>query len=268
MTFDDAGRGRTVTLRHWALNPLSSAPMNETIPQAFTTAVRHDPTHPLLTWYDDGTGDRTELSGATLDNWVAKTANLLVDGVGLGPGDTVAVLLPPHWQTAAVLLGCWAAGLAADLGPDPQPVEALFTTAEGAADAAGWHASERYATGLLPLAAPLRQLPPGFTDYVLEVRGHGDRFVAPSPVGADDRAMAGPVESSHDAVCRAATERAAELGIVRGDRVLVDAQTHPDPVDWLLAPLVVGASVVLCGNLDPALTTGRAATEKVTVTLV
>ena len=242
--------------------------MNESIPQVFTTAVRNDPTHPLLTWYDDATGDRTELSGTTLDNWVAKTANLLVDGAGLGSGDTVAVLLPPHWQTAAVLLGCWAAGLAVDFGPDPQPVEALFTSAERADATGAWHAGERYATGLLPLAAPLRHLPAGFADYVGEVRGHGDRFVAPQPVGRDDRAVAGPVELSHLAVCRAAAERAAELGIVAGDRILVDAQAHPDPVDWLLAPLAVGASVVLCGNLDPARTAGRAATEKVTVTLV
>src|SRR5215468_371295 len=68
-----------------------------------------DPAQPLITWYDDATGDRAELSGATLANWVAKTANLLVDGGGLGPGDRAAVLLPPHWQTAAVLLGCWSA---------------------------------------------------------------------------------------------------------------------------------------------------------------
>src|SRR3954469_25165700 len=90
-----------------------------TIPPAFAEAVRRDPTAPLLTWYDDATGDRTELSGATLDNWVAKTANLLVDGVGLGHGGRVAVLLPPHWQTAAILLGVAAAGLTAELDGRP-----------------------------------------------------------------------------------------------------------------------------------------------------
>ena len=41
--------------------------------------VAVDPTRPLLTWYDDGNGERVELSGATLANWVAKTANLLVN---------------------------------------------------------------------------------------------------------------------------------------------------------------------------------------------
>jgi uncharacterized protein (TIGR03089 family) len=241
--------------------------MNTTIPEAFAAAVRRDPTIPLLTWYDDASGDRTELSGATLDNWVAKTANLLIDGAGLGEGDAVAVLLPPHWQSAALLLGTWAAGLAADLGGEPQPVEALFTSPEGVTAATAWPTGDRYATGLLPLAMPLREVPPGFIDYVVEVRNFGDRFVAARPVDGNDRAMAGPVELSHRTVCRTADERAAELGIVAGDRVLVDARVYPDPTDWLLAPLVAGASIVLCGNLDPAKLDARAEAEKVTVKL-
>ncbi|RSM49877.1 TIGR03089 family protein [Actinoplanes sp. ATCC 53533] len=241
--------------------------MIETIPAALAAAVRRDPTTPLLTWYDDATGDRTELSGATMDNWVAKTANLLVDGVGLGSGDSVAVLLPPHWQTAAVLLGGWAAGLAADLGPDPQPVEVLFTTPEDVERAAAWATGDRFATGLLPLAAPLRQVPPGFIDYTVEVRGFGDRFVASAPVHFNDRALAGPDDESHLSVCQAATERAAELGIKPGDRVLVDARSHPDPADWLLAPLIAGASIVLCGSLDPAKVESRARSEQVTLLL-
>jgi uncharacterized protein (TIGR03089 family) len=241
--------------------------MNESIPQVFATAVRHDPTHPLLTWYDDATGERTELSGTTLDNWVAKTANLLVDSAGLGPGDAVAVLLPPHWQSAAVLLGSWAAGLAVDNGPDAQPVEALFAVADGAAAAAAWHAGERYATGLLPMAAPLRAVPPGFADYIVEVRGQGDRFTPSHTVIGRDRALAGPVEMSHATVCEEASARAAELGIGAGVRVLVDAAVHTDPLDWLLAPLSVGASIVLCGNLDRAELADRVTAEKVTVTL-
>src|SRR5215475_15146252 len=82
----------------------------ETVGGWFTAMIQRDPARPVLTFYDDATGERTELSGTTLDNWVAKTANLLVDGCGLGPGDRAAVLLPPHWQTAAILLGAWAAG--------------------------------------------------------------------------------------------------------------------------------------------------------------
>jgi uncharacterized protein (TIGR03089 family) len=242
--------------------------MNETIPEAFAAAVRRDPTTPLLTWYDDATGDRTELSGTTLDNWVAKTANLLLDGAGLGGGDTVAVLLPPHWQTAAVLLGAWSAGLVVDLGPDPQSVGAVFATDRDADfQLTNWDTDERYATGLRPLAGPLAKVPDGYADYVVEVRQYGDHFFGGGRVGENDQALGGTMEESHLEVVRTATGRAAELGFTAGDRVLVDASAYPDPTDWLLAPLVAGASLVLCANLDSAKLTGRVDSEKVTVTL-
>jgi uncharacterized protein (TIGR03089 family) len=244
--------------------------MDETIPAAFTAAVRRDPTTPLLTWYDDATGDRAELSGATLDNWVAKTANLLADGAGVGSGDVAAVLLPPHWQTAAVLLGAWAAGVAVRLGGDPAPVDVLF--AAPGDRAAGWPAPDRYVTGLLPLAAPLRDVPPGCADYVTEVRRYGDRFVpvqAPGPGDAAlvaDPAHAGPAPAAltHAEAVRAAAAGAAALGIGAGDRVLVDAAAYPDPVDWLLTPLVAGATTVLCAHLDTAGVVARASAERVT----
>ncbi|MFC7531387.1 TIGR03089 family protein [Actinoplanes sp. GCM10030250] len=242
--------------------------MNNTIPQAFAEAVRRDPAAPLLTWYDDATGDRTELSGVTLENWVSKTANLLIDGVGLGHGDTVALLLPPHWQTAALLLGVSVAGVAADLGDDAaHPVEALFTTPDRVDAAAGWPTGDRYATGLLPLAMPLRTLPEGYSDYVTEVRNHGDHYRG-APVAPADLALAGPYELCHSEAIEAAVARAAELGIGAGDRVLIDTAAHPDLTDWLLAPLVAGASVVLCANLDRSKLEARSTTEKVSVTLV
>ena len=56
-----------------------------------------NPAGPRITYYDDATGERIELSTATLANWAAKTANLLRDELGAGPGSRVAVLLPAHW---------------------------------------------------------------------------------------------------------------------------------------------------------------------------
>jgi uncharacterized protein (TIGR03089 family) len=239
--------------------------MDTTIPRALASAVRRDPTTPLLTWYDDASGDRTELSGATLDNWVSKTANLLIDGSGLGSGDTAAVLMPPHWQTAAIVLGASAAGLAVALGGDPRPADVLFTSAD--TDTAGWVADDRFVTGLLPLAMPLREVPAGSVDYVTEVRNFGDYF-AGAPVSQDDLALAAPVELSHLAVLRTATGRAAELGITAGDRILIDSGAYPDPIDWLFAPLVAGASIVLCANLIPSKVESRSQSEKVSVVLV
>src|SRR5262245_64913034 len=69
-----------------------------------------DPMGPRITYYDDATGERIELSTVTLANWAAKTGNLLRDELGAGPDSRIAVLLPAHWQTAAVLFGIWWIG--------------------------------------------------------------------------------------------------------------------------------------------------------------
>jgi uncharacterized protein (TIGR03089 family) len=225
--------------------------MADNIARVFADAFANDPTRPLLTWYDDASGDRTELSGVTLANWVAKTANLLVDEVGLAPGTPAGVLLPPHWQTAAVLLGCWSAKLS--VVDTPGDVDVLFSAADQFDEAQSWSADERYALGLAPLAAPLRQVPPGFADYVVEVRRHGDHF----------RPQPGPGPTDAHLLARAEA-RATGLGIEAGARVLVDTARYPDPVDWLLAPLTRAATVVLCANLDPARLPSRLTAEKIT----
>jgi len=80
--------------------------------------LRRDGARPLLTWYDDASGERIELSVATAANWAAKTANLLVDEHDLGPGDAVSLEPPAHWLTAVVALGAWTAGVAVDLRAD------------------------------------------------------------------------------------------------------------------------------------------------------
>lgn len=225
--------------------------MADNIARVFADAIATDPTRPVLTWYDDATGERTELSGATLANWVAKTANLLVDEVALAPGDTAAVLLPPHWQTAAVLLGCWSAKLT--VVDTPGPVDVLFAAAHGIDEAVTWSAGERYALALDPFARPMREVPPGFVDFVSSVRGHGDHFT-PYPSGGDADAE----------LLTRAEARAGELCLTSGDRVLIDTGRYPDPIDWLLAPLTAGATLIPCANLDPSRLNARTASEKVT----
>ena len=227
---------------------------------AFAAAVAADPTRPLLTFYDDAAGARVEFSADTVDNWVSKTANLLVDGCGLGVGDRAVVLLSPHWQTAAVLLGCWSAGLVESSDPGT-PADVLFATAQAASETPP--AADSFALGLTPMGAPLRELPPGFADYVTEARAHGDHFQA-APLPDSAIAVDG---SSHEELCERARQRAAALGVGAGDRVLVDAKVFPDPVDWLLAPLLAGASIVLCDNLSAGAVPARVASERVTVVL-
>src|SRR3954466_15202537 len=140
--------------------------MGNTVPSLFAAIVAKDPSLPFLTFYDDATGERTELSGATLANWVSKTANLLVDGCGLGPGDVAAVRLPPHWQTAAVLLGAWTAGLSVAHGePTGAGADGELAWRAGAeAGAAG--PADLFVLGLAPMGLPMRGgVPDGFADY-------------------------------------------------------------------------------------------------------
>jgi uncharacterized protein (TIGR03089 family) len=227
----------------------------ETIPNMLAAVVAADAARPLLTWYDDATAERVELSGATLANWVAKTANLLVDGCGFAPGESAGVRLPPHWQSAAVLLGCWSAGLVVTA---TGTADVYFTDPAGVAEVG---AGDRYLLGFAPMGLPARDVPAGWLDYVGEVRRYGDVFTPAAPVGPSDPALNGPEPSSHVELVGRAQRRATELGIA--GRVLIDAAGYPDPIDWLLAPLVAGASIVLCGHLDVAAVPARVRAENV-----
>jgi uncharacterized protein (TIGR03089 family) len=219
-------------------------------------ALATNPAGPLLTMYDDSTGERIELSATTLDNWVAKTANLLQDS-GVEPGAVAVVLLPPHWQGAAILLGCWSAGVSVTL--DSDPAEVAFASADRINEA--MDADEVYGLSLAPFAVRMHVVPPGVTDYATEVRGHGDRFMPLQPVDPQAPALDG---TSHADLVAAAAARAAEFGISAGDRVLA---ADPTGLDWLLAPLAAGATIVLCRNPDPTRLAERAVAERVTVTL-
>src|SRR6202008_3667361 len=81
--------------------------------------LRADPVGPRITYYDDGTGEGIELSAGAAVNWAAKTGTLFRDEFGAGPASRIAILLPAHWQTAAVLFGVWWIGAEAVLGAGP-----------------------------------------------------------------------------------------------------------------------------------------------------
>src|SRR3954449_8457945 len=90
-----------------------------TVANLLARELRRDGARPFLTWYDDATGDRVELSVATTANWAAKIANHLVDEHGVEPGDDVGTDPRLHWITAVVVLGVWTAGAHAVIGAPP-----------------------------------------------------------------------------------------------------------------------------------------------------
>jgi uncharacterized protein (TIGR03089 family) len=76
---------------------------------ALLGALVREPGRPRLTWYGDE-GERVELSGAVLENWVNKTTNLLVEELDAGPGTVVSLDLPAHWRTVPWALAALRAG--------------------------------------------------------------------------------------------------------------------------------------------------------------
>jgi uncharacterized protein (TIGR03089 family) len=221
--------------------------------------LRADPAGPRITHYDDATGERIELSAVTLANWAAKTGNLLRDELGAGSGSRVAVLLPTHWQTAAVLFGVWWIGAEVLLGGAWDADVALCTAARlEEADATG--AGEVAVLSLDPFGRPAPDLPVGVTDYATAVRVHGDQIAGEPNPGP---ALAGRSVDELLADCQIS---AATRGLTSSDRVLSTTSWDRPAglVDGLLAVLAVGASLVQVANPDRAALPRRIETEKIT----
>jgi uncharacterized protein (TIGR03089 family) len=233
---------------------------------------------PLLTYYDDATGERTEVSARALGGWASRAAALLHEGCGLGPGCRAAVLLPPHWQTAAALFGAWAAGVAVSFrlsataglpayepGND-EPLDATFVTRRRL-DSWLENVPEARHRFVLDIGAgagppPPADPPEGYRDFLTELRQYPDSLPAYLPARRSDAASVdGTTYGEWGALARALAE---SQGLAPGERLLVDSAEHEHPVYWLLAPLSVGGSVVLCANLDRTALDARVAAEGVT----
>lgn len=215
----------------------------------------------MLSYVDEATGERLTLSASDLGAWSARTAGLLRDGLGLAPGARAAVLLPPHWQTAAVLLGAWSVGIAVDFRPwataglsdtaGDEPFDALFVSRDRQDSwletmPEAWH---RFVLGLAPDAAPADSVPDGYRDFIVEVQ----RYPAAAPAYQSIAAggAASPDGTTYGQLAELAKGVADMIGLRSGDRLLVPATASEQPVKWLLAPLSVGASVVIVANAKP-----------------
>jgi uncharacterized protein (TIGR03089 family) len=226
-------------------------------------ALATEPARPLVTFYDDATGERVEFSAKTFDNWVSKTANFLVDGLGTVPGSRVALALPGHWQTAVWLFACWSADLTAlpvGGGAIPEDADVVAAGPDRLQDAITTTA-ELVGLSLHALGAPLAECPPGVTDYAVEVRAYGDHF---NGGGAYD----GPaVEFGGRALTGAELIAEAEAHVTSpAARVLttVAFDTLDGVVAGLLSPLASGGSVIICQNLEQSGLERRISLEHVT----
>jgi uncharacterized protein (TIGR03089 family) len=240
-----------------------SAPPVRTVPELLRALLARDPGRPRLTWYGTD-GERVELSARTLDNWVAKSANLLVEEFDAGPGTRIGVRLPAHWRTTTWLLATWVVGACAVVGngpsdapsdapsdppsdPPSEPPDVVVTADPATAVGSGLDPTALIGVALPPLVTSFGPgLPPGALDGAAEVRLRGDVFVplvAPAP-GDPALVVPGRQPLPHDELLPAAADAAREAGWPTGVRLLSSA--GPDrAVEELLAPLLLDGSVVL-----------------------
>ena len=233
-------------------------------PQLLAEQVRGSGSRPLVTFYDDATGERVELSVVTYANWVAKTAGLLQDELDLERGATLLVDLPPHWLGTVWLGAAWSLGCAVTPGEGTG----------GATDVAdavvcGPDGLERYAAAGCPVVAvslaPMATrfagpLPGGFVDYGLVVWSQPDAFFPADPPTAQDVAWrrGDVVETQGDLLRRSA-------GLPDARRVMTDANpVSRTGIDCLLGPLSADGGAVWVRHPDAAVWASRAAAEHVT----
>ncbi len=241
-----------------------------TFPVLLARLLREDPGRPLVTYYDDATGERTELSVVTYANWVSKNANLLLEELDVEPGDVVLLDLPAHWLVPVFLGAAWSIGAAVTTDPSVEHRVVVCgpdTVTTRAEDPDG---APVLACSLHPFATRFAQpLPPGVTDHGTAWPGQGDVLVPPEPVGPDAPARVG---------ADATTTQGALLDAARAEplpgsgRLLTDRHPLAGPVDDaghlvadLLAPFAQGGSLVLVRHADPSGWAGRAEQERVDV---
>ena len=190
--------------------------------------LRRDGTRPFLTWYDDATGERVELSVATTANWAAKAANHLVDELGLDVGDVVGLEPSGHWTSVVAVLGAWTAGVAVQLH-----------AAAGDARVPGEPAA--FIKAVLPQPDALLVTPPG-ADEVAVRTDERDWTLGELVAGVDAPPAGGRILTT------------LALDSVQGLLAAV------------IGPLVAGGSAVVVLNGEPAALAARAQVERVTHT--
>ncbi len=165
-----AARVTEITVR----GPWQDDSMNIPAIELMTALRSGQSTSPRLTWYGPD-AERVELSGHVLDNWVAKSSNLLQDELDAEPGTRLRLDLPAHWKSVVLALAAWQLGMEVVL--DDADAELLATTEPGPGAATG--AFDAVIAVALPALAMRWQgvLPSGVVDYAAEVRSHGDVFM-------------------------------------------------------------------------------------------
>lgn len=212
----------------------------QTYPETLAHALRTDPGGPFVTFYDEASGERQELSTTTYANWVAKASGLLLDEHGLERGDSIRIDLPTHWLATVFLGAAWNTGLVVTDSESPDAVVCGPETLPDWADDAGKRPT--LACSLLPFGVRFADpLPQGVHDVGIEVWGQPDAFTPWDPPTADDAGTSwAGVETSHADLFGGDGKAARLLSTV--------SSASPAGAELLASLLAGGGSLVLVTN--------------------
>ena len=159
--------------------------------------LRSDPARPRVTFYEDTPGptqgERIELSGKTVANWISKAGNALQEEYDLGPGSVVRLSLPPHWRALYWAFAIWSVGGTVDCAGGGPAADLLICDDDEAATSLAPPTGD---VVLVTLAALARShsgpVPPGAMDEARELATYGDQFArrgrpVPRRSGVDHR---------------------------------------------------------------------------------
>lgn len=231
--------------------------------------LRTDPARPRLTFYEDTAGptrgERIELSGKVLANWISKAANALQDEYDLGPGSVVRLRLPPHWRAVYWAFAVWSVGGTVDLSGGRSPDLLICDDPQATASRPEPVPGDLVVVTLAALArAHPGDVPSGAMDEARELATYGDTFAARVDPGPDDLALI--TESAHTAFRSVVPHR----GWPAHTRVSL-AGGLAQVLESTLAAWAVDGSVVLARNGNRAggeRQGDRLSTERVTLDLV
>ncbi|MGA9747810.1 MAG: TIGR03089 family protein, partial [Nocardioides sp.] len=219
-----------------------------TFPDLLAQQLGQDPGRPLVTFYDDETGERIELSVTTYANWVAKTAGLLQDELDVARGETVLLDLPTHWFGPVWLGAAWSIGLRVTDDPALAADARLVVCGPAGIERYADSAADRpvVALSLRPLGAPFAEaLPSGVVDYAAVVLGQPDAFFPLDPPAAEDAAWRGTRDLDQAGLLREAA------GWSPGGRLLTDVNPcSQDGLVTLLGPLSTSGGTVWVRHPD------------------
>jgi uncharacterized protein (TIGR03089 family) len=229
------------------------------VPALIRELLGTDAGRPRVTWYGPS-GERVEFSTKTLNNWISKTSNLLVDELDVGPASRLGIALPVHWRSVVWLLAAWSVGAHAVVLRNPEgpkavvpagaavpvvPLDVLVTD-RPSSPPLGTEESLLVVVTLPALATRfMGDVPNGAVDAAAEVRLQPDAFVVTDrPLPTDPAFTAnGPTVPYGELL-----DTARLAGYPEGVRLLTSAAPER-AIEMYLAALAAGGSMVLHHDL-------------------